>query len=70
MHDDDPVLTYMDRCDSCGARAFARVTVRPGSDLNFCAHHWDQYQAKLKAAYPVWLDETQRLHAEEAERVR
>ena len=31
-------LTALDRCDSCGARAWVRA-VLPASELLFCAHH-------------------------------
>lgn len=65
MHDDDPVLTAADRCDSCGARAYARVTIRPGQELLFCGHHWHQRRDVLKARYPIWLDETHRIRANE-----
>ena len=34
----DAALTAFDRCDSCGAQAYIRVTLASG-DLLFCAHH-------------------------------
>ena len=33
-----PSLTALDRCDSCGAQAYVRVTLASG-DLLFGAHH-------------------------------
>lgn len=31
-------LTALDRCDSCGARAWVRAVIGP-SELLFCGHH-------------------------------
>jgi len=39
-------LTAEDRCDYCGAQAWAQVEMRD-SDLLFCKHHFDQYKASL-----------------------
>ena len=40
------VLTAHDRCDSCGAQAFIRATLKNGQ-LLFCAHHGRKYETKL-----------------------
>lgn len=32
-------LTALDRCDRCGAQAYARYRLASGSELLFCAHH-------------------------------
>lgn len=54
-------LTALDRCDSCGAQAYVRVTMSTG-ELLFCAHHANQYREKLTASALNWHDETDRLH--------
>lgn len=44
-------LTDGDRCDRCGVRAYVRVTVfvpaRGDLELSFCAHDYQQNEAKL-----------------------
>lgn len=53
------LLTAADRCDGCGVRAYVRVTVNPSkSDLHFCKHHFDKYQAKLNEIAIDILNET------------
>ena len=42
----DDALTAFDRCDSCGAQAYIRVTLASG-DLLFCAHHGAKFKDKL-----------------------
>lgn len=54
-------LTALDRCDSCGAQAYIRVTIGE-SELLFCAHHGRRHQAKLEAIATDWHDESRRLH--------
>ena len=44
------VLTAADRCDRCGARATARVTLTGGGELFFCGHHTRRYDDALRAA--------------------
>lgn len=39
-------LTALDRCDSCGARAWVRAVLGP-SELLFCAHHGAQHLSAL-----------------------
>lgn len=56
-------LTALDRCDSCGAQAYIRVTIGE-SELLFCAHHGRRHQEKLSAIATEWHDESSRLHEE------
>ena len=58
--DSTPQLTGLDRCDSCGAQAYVRVTMSTG-DLYFCAHHAAQFKDKLSASALEWHDESYRL---------
>jgi hypothetical protein len=58
--DSAPQLTGLDRCDSCGAQAYVRVTMSTG-DLYFCAHHGAQFKDKLSASALEWHDESYRL---------
>jgi hypothetical protein len=44
------ILTAADRCDRCGARATARVTLSGGGKLYFCGHHTRRYDHALRAA--------------------
>jgi len=53
-------LTAHDRCDSCGAQAYVRVTL-PTGELLFCAHHASKYKEKLAATAIHWHDESARL---------
>lgn len=59
----EPALfTAADRCDACGARAYAKaifdvvvlrdaetneVTGHKVTDLQFCGHHWTNYRTQL-----------------------
>ncbi len=43
------VLTAADRCDRCGARATARVTLTGGGELFFCGHHTPRTAGALRA---------------------
>ncbi|KQV24943.1 MULTISPECIES: hypothetical protein [unclassified Microcella] len=56
-------LTVSDRCDSCGAQAYVRVTLATG-ELLFCAHHAARFKEKLSTAALAWHDETDRLTAD------
>ncbi len=60
---DVPRLTALDRCDSCGAQAYVRVTLAAG-ELLFCAHHAAEVREKLQPQAVEWHDETDRLVAE------
>ena len=53
-------LTAFDRCDSCGAQAYIKVTMSSG-ELLFCAHHGAKFKDKLSAAALNWHDESARL---------
>lgn len=53
-------LSALDRCDSCGAQAYVRVTMSTGQ-LFFCAHHGAQFKEKLSATALEWHDESSRL---------
>lgn len=60
------VLTAADRCDSCTAQAYVKVTGVSG-DLLFCAHHYNKimdnavgYDKMMKFAYQI-VDERNRL---------
>jgi hypothetical protein len=53
-------LTAADRCDSCGAQAYIRVTMQSG-ELLFCAHHGAKFKEKLSPTALEWHDESSRL---------
>jgi len=53
-------LSALDRCDSCGAQAYVRVTMSTGQ-LFFCAHHGAQFKEKLSATALEWHDESSKL---------
>ena len=55
-------LNSSDRCDSCGAQAYVRVTLASG-ELLFCSHHANEVKEKLEAIALSWQDETDRLLA-------
>ena len=58
---DEPfTLTALDRCDSCGAQAYVKVTMAAG-ELLFCAHHGAKYKEKLSTTALNWHDESSRL---------
>lgn len=62
-----PELTTADRCDRCGSQAYVRARLVDGLELHFCAHHGREHLDKLRHLQDVdILDETARLHAEEA----
>ena len=56
----DYSLSALDRCDSCGAQAYVRVTLASG-DLMFCAHHAAKFKDKLFPTALNWHDESARL---------
>lgn len=71
MKEEAPVkewtLTAHDRCDSCSAQAYIRVTGVSG-DLQFCGHHYEKimnnpsgYEKMMAFMYTV-LDERERLN--------
>ena len=55
------VLTAVDRCDRCGARAYVRVLLPNALELLFCAHHNRQYASALTKVAVEIHDETDRL---------
>ena len=57
------ILTALDRCDSCGAQAYVKVTMAAG-ELLFCAHHGAKFKDKLASTALNWHDESARLNAE------
>ena len=64
-------LTAADRCDRCGARAYVLVSVSvPDSgdhELLFCAHHYQQHEAKLMfSGARVLLDQQRQLQNQES----
>ena len=61
--EDAYTLTAFDRCDSCGAQAYIKVTMASG-ELLFCAHHGAKFKDKLASTALNWHDESARLHAE------
>lgn len=54
------ILTGLDRCDSCGAQAYVRVTGVTGS-LDFCSHHYNRHQDGLSSFAFETIDERERL---------
>lgn len=54
------VLTALDRCDSCGAQAYIRVTGVTGS-LDFCGHHYNANKDKLSSFAFETIDERDKL---------
>ena len=58
-------LSVADRCDSCGAQAYVRVTLASG-DLYFCGHHATRFREKLAGTAIAWHDESERLLADAA----
>jgi hypothetical protein len=53
-------LSAHDRCDSCGAQAYVRVTL-PSGALLFCGHHAAKHKEQLSGQALTWHDETFRL---------
>ncbi len=60
-----PELSSLDRCDSCGAQAYVRVRLQSG-ELFFCGHHASKVKPALASSALEWLDETDRLIADQA----
>lgn len=58
---DDRTLNASDRCDSCGAQAYLRVTLASGGELLFCAHHARAHQDKLQQVALKIHDETDKI---------
>ncbi|MEI6360971.1 MAG: hypothetical protein WCP95_02450 [Actinomycetes bacterium] len=58
-----PDLSATDRCDRCSAQAYVRVVLPGGTDLLFCAHHWNRHEDVLRPQAVAIVDETHRLVA-------
>lgn len=56
-------LTALDRCDSCGARAWVRA-VMGSSELLFCAHHAKQHLPALSVRATFIQDDRDMLLSE------
>jgi hypothetical protein len=56
------LLTLHDRCDRCGSQAYVLVSLATGR-LLFCAHHYQEYEARLRPLATSVCDERERLHA-------
>jgi len=56
------VLSTSDRCDRCGSQAYVEVSLATGP-LLFCAHHYQEFEARLRAVAVAVRDERERLHA-------
>ena len=55
-------LTDCDCCDRCGSQAYVQVSL-PTGPLLFCAHHYQEFEARLRPIATAVLDERDRLHA-------
>ena len=53
-------LKIADRCDRCGAQAFALAVVN-GTRLKFCGHHFREHRPALAKVADVLVDETYKL---------
>lgn len=49
-------MNAADRCDSCGAQAYASATFITG-ELLFCGHHFTRHEAKIAETSVSVLDE-------------
>ena len=56
-------LTDYDRCDRCGSQAYVQVSL-PRGQLLFCAHHYQEYEARLRPIATAVVDERDRLRAD------
>ena len=61
-----PALNAADRCDRCGAQAYIKAVLPGGGELLFCAHHGRAYSPTLQAQGADLVDETTRLHEDQA----
>jgi hypothetical protein len=57
---ESPSLNAHDRCDSCGAQAYVRATLKYG-ELLFCLHHATLNKAALEPVTLNWHDESDKL---------
>jgi hypothetical protein len=54
-------LTANDRCDRCGAQAYAAALLPSGGELLFCAHHLRENRDKLVELQAKVHDESHKL---------
>ena len=54
---DTTTFNTTDRCDSCGAQAYAAATFA-GGELLFCGHHFHRFQAELEKQALAIIDNT------------
>jgi hypothetical protein len=54
-------LTNADRCDRCGAQAYARVVLTSGGDLLFCGHHMRMHRDSVAPLAARIDDESDRI---------
>jgi len=53
-----------ERCDQCGARAYAKAYEKPGGrSLSFCCHHFRRHSLELDARGWYFVDHTDRIGA-------
>lgn len=57
----DQPFTAHDRCDRCGAQAYARFEFASGGELLFCAHHKNEHGPALEGRAVLTRDETEKL---------
>jgi len=56
-----PVLSAVDRCDRCGAQAYVLVELSSGASLQFCGHHWSEYESALTSKASRIVNELHKL---------
>jgi len=57
-------LTTTDRCDRCGAQAYAKTRSTEGRELLWCGHHFTFHEAALAdKAHVVEADEREFINA-------
>jgi len=56
-------LSDHDRCDRCGSQAYVQVSLCTGQ-LLFCAHHYQEFEARLRPIVIAVFDDRDRLHAD------
>lgn len=52
-----------DRCDRCGARAYAVARLEGGGELLFCGHHWREHGDAVREVAVDVYDDTGKLLA-------
>lgn len=51
-----------DRCDRCGSQAYVQVSLLTG-ELLFCAHHFREFEVRLRQVATAVFDDRDRLVA-------